>query len=82
MLAAPSRPTAIFAWHDTVAINVLAQAQEMSLRVPQDLAVVGYDNFHISALPQLQRLELGLEFSEEIVKVHAVILTEKKPAEA
>lgn len=34
VLTAPSRPTAIFAWHDTVAINVLAEAQELSLRVP------------------------------------------------
>ena len=54
VLRAARRPTAIFAWHDTVAINVLAEAAEMGLRVPQDLAVVGYDNFHIGALPQLQ----------------------------
>jgi DNA-binding LacI/PurR family transcriptional regulator len=53
VLGAPTRPTAVFCWHDTVAINVLAEAHEMSLRVPQDLAVVGYDNFHLSALPQL-----------------------------
>ncbi len=53
VLGAPSRPTAMFCWHDTVAINVMAEAQEMGLRVPQDLAVVGYDNFHLSALPQI-----------------------------
>ncbi len=54
VLSAPLRPTAIFAWHDSVALNVMAEAHELGLKLPQDLAVVGYDNFHISALPQLQ----------------------------
>jgi DNA-binding LacI/PurR family transcriptional regulator len=54
VLTATPRPTAVFAWHDTVAINVLAEAHALGLAVPQDLAVVGYDNFRVSALPQLQ----------------------------
>lgn len=54
VLSAPVRPTAVFAWHDTTAINVMAEAHDLGLRVPHDLAVVGYDNFRISALPQVQ----------------------------
>jgi LacI family transcriptional regulator len=54
LLGTSPRPTAIFAWHDTVALHVMAEAQAMGLKVPQDLAVVGYDNFRIGALPQLQ----------------------------
>ncbi len=53
VLGAPSRPTALFCWHDTVAFNVMAEASDMGLRMPQDLAVVGYDNLHVSDLPQL-----------------------------
>jgi DNA-binding LacI/PurR family transcriptional regulator len=54
VLSATPRPTAIFTWHDTAALNVMAEAQALGLAVPQDLAVVGYDNFRVSALPQLQ----------------------------
>nr|WP_315226456.1 LacI family DNA-binding transcriptional regulator [uncultured Albidiferax sp.] len=54
VLTAATRPTAIFAWHDAVAINVLAEADALGLQVPQALAVVGYDNFRVSALPQIQ----------------------------
>ena len=54
VLSAKKRPTAAFVWHDGVAINVMAVAQELGLDIPNDLAVVGYDNFGISALPQLQ----------------------------
>lgn len=54
VLSATPRPTAIFTWHDAAAINVMAEAQELGLKLPEDLAVVGYDNFRVSALPQLQ----------------------------
>ncbi|WP_342239825.1 LacI family DNA-binding transcriptional regulator [Inquilinus sp. OTU3971] len=52
-LSRPDRPTAIFAWTDKVAIAVLAAADDLGLRVPDDLAVVGYDNSWVAALPQL-----------------------------
>jgi DNA-binding LacI/PurR family transcriptional regulator len=54
ILSSDQRPTAIFAWHDSVALSVLAEAYTLGLQVPQDLAVAGYDNQRIGALPQLQ----------------------------
>jgi LacI family transcriptional regulator len=44
MLASESRPTAIFAASDTQALGVIAAARELSLHVPDDLSVVGYDD--------------------------------------
>ncbi|GAB4512693.1 MAG: LacI family DNA-binding transcriptional regulator [Anaerolineae bacterium] len=38
------RPTAIFAANDLMALGVIYAAQDAGLKVPDDLAVVGYDN--------------------------------------
>lgn len=50
LLHQKSRPTAIFAGSDIIAMGVLAYAQEIGLNVPKDLSVVGYDNSLISKL--------------------------------
>jgi len=48
MLHQPDRPTCIFAASDTQALGVLEAAQDLNLRVPEDLSVVGYDDIEIS----------------------------------
>lgn len=48
MLQLPDRPTAIFAASDTQALGVLEAAQDLNLRVPEDLSVIGYDDIEIS----------------------------------
>ncbi len=50
LLAAPDRPTAIFAANDLSAITTIEVAGEFGLRVPEDLSVVGFDNIPESAL--------------------------------
>lgn len=52
LLAAPDRPTAIFAASDGMALKVLDVAREQGLGVPEDLSVVGFDNIPESALAQ------------------------------
>jgi DNA-binding LacI/PurR family transcriptional regulator len=42
-------PTAVFAGNDTVAIGVMAAVQQKGLRIPEDIAVVGYDDIPIAA---------------------------------
>jgi GntR family transcriptional regulator of arabinose operon len=37
-------PTAVFALHDRIAISVLEASAELGLRVPEDLAIVGFDD--------------------------------------
>ena len=43
------RPTAIFAWSDDVAIYAMSHLRDLGLRVPEDVAVVGYDSTSICA---------------------------------
>jgi LacI family transcriptional regulator len=51
ILAAPNRPRAFFCWSDIDAIVVLNQAKKLGLRVPEDLAIIGYDNSSVAGLP-------------------------------
>lgn len=44
LLQSADRPDAIFCWTDFVAFEVLSVATEIGLAVPDELAVVGYDN--------------------------------------
>lgn len=46
--AMPERPTAIFAGNDQMAYGVLAVAQQQGIRVPEDVAVVGFDDIPLS----------------------------------
>jgi DNA-binding LacI/PurR family transcriptional regulator len=39
-----ARPTAVFALHDHIAVDVLAAAQLLAWRVPEQLAIVGFDD--------------------------------------
>lgn len=49
MLSQPNPPTAIFACNDLMAMGVLRAAAELGLRVPDDLAVVGYDDIEFAS---------------------------------
>lgn len=40
-------PTALFAWSDEVAIRAMNMCKELGLRVPDDIAVVGFDSTQI-----------------------------------
>ena len=44
ILASNTRPTALFAGNDTVAIGAMMAAREAGLSIPENLAVVGYDD--------------------------------------
>ena len=51
ILRATDRPTAVFVANDHMAMGVLDAARELSLNVPEDLAVIGYDNMEMTNLP-------------------------------
>lgn len=56
LLAEPeTRPTAIVAQSDLLAVGVIRAAEEIGLRVPQDLSVVGFDGIAVDGFTE-QRL--------------------------
>ncbi|HBY08583.1 MAG TPA: hypothetical protein DEH22_12655 [Chloroflexi bacterium] len=44
LLKLPEPPTAVFAAADTIAIGALEAAEEMNYRVPEDIAILGFDD--------------------------------------
>ena len=48
IMAMRPRPTAVFAANDSMAIGALSAFREAGLRVPQDLALVGFDDIPIA----------------------------------
>jgi len=44
LLALPTPPTAVFAACDTIAIGALDAAEKMNYRVPEDIAIIGFDD--------------------------------------
>ena len=50
----PAKPDAVFAASDTMAIGAIRFAREMGLRVPEDLAVIGFDDLPIASLSDFQ----------------------------
>ena len=48
LLSGPIRPTAIFAANDSMAVGALSAVREAALRVPEDVAVVGFDDVPIA----------------------------------
>ena len=44
LLRGKGRPAAIFGGNDVIAMGIMDAAKEMQLRIPQDLAIVGFDD--------------------------------------
>ena len=53
LLSLTERPTAVVAFNDMACVGALSAAEELGLRVPRDLSLVGYDNTYVSRLRHL-----------------------------
>lgn len=55
LLSLPNRPTAVFARNDFTAIGAMSAVKEAKLRIPQDIAIVGFDDIPLAVhtSPQL-----------------------------
>jgi LacI family transcriptional regulator len=51
LLSGEKPPTAVFVASDTMALAVLEECERRGVRVPDDLAVVGFDNIWVGRLP-------------------------------
>jgi LacI family transcriptional regulator len=49
-----SRPDAIFAANDLLALGAIQAIREQGLRLPEDIAVMGFDDIEFAALPEIQ----------------------------
>ena len=47
-------PRGVFAMNDQIALGVIQGVRELGLRVPEDVAVVGFDNIPMAAFPEIQ----------------------------
>ena len=63
LLALPQRPTAIFAFHDLVAVDVINVVQQAGLQVPRDMAVMGFDGLRAGfrTVPHISTVQQPLE---------------------
>jgi len=60
LLASPSPPSAVFVASDVVALGAMAAVRERGMRIPQDIALVGFDDIFLAAYlsPPLTTLRL------------------------
>lgn len=58
------RPTAIFVGNDPMAYGVIAVAEEYAVRIPEDVALVGFDDIPMSARMQPALTTIRQPFSE------------------
>jgi LacI family transcriptional regulator len=74
LLSLEHLPTAIFASNDQTAMGVYQVAQEMGLRIPEDLSVIGFDNIMESKYMGLTTVdqfisEMGFVATQMLIKL-------------
>lgn len=50
LLGRSERPTALLAFNDMAAIGALSAADDLGLRVPDDISIIGYDNTYLAKI--------------------------------
>ena len=68
LLAMPERPDAIFAGNDQIARGVVETLRDNAISVPEDIAVIGFDNWSVmteAARPQLSSIDMNLKLLGE-----------------
>jgi len=74
-------PTAIFASSDTQAIGIISAAQERGLSIPDDLAVIGFDDISIAEHIKLTTINQALKESGRLTVEFVIAAIEKKVSE-
>lgn len=63
LLTLPSPPSAVFAASDIQALSVMKVARQLNIRIPQDLAVVGFDDIDVAEHVDLTTIRQHLDES-------------------
>ena len=71
LLALADRPTVIFAANDAMAVGALSALREAGVRVPEEVAVAGFDDIPVARFlnPPLTSVRVG-SFAQEIGRAH------------
>jgi LacI family transcriptional regulator, galactose operon repressor len=75
-LSAERRPTAVFCANDLLALGVLQEMTLRGLRVPQDIAIVGYDDIEFAGAAAVPLSSVG-QPSEQLGRTAAQLLLEE-----
>lgn len=74
LIESEARPTALFCINDFIAIGVLHFLHEWGIRVPEDIAVVGFDDIAVSAIASISlttvaqpKYEIGRQAAERLL---------------
>ncbi|MBO0682491.1 MAG: LacI family DNA-binding transcriptional regulator [Candidatus Dormibacteraeota bacterium] len=74
LLELPEPPSAVFAGNDLIALGAITAAQQVGLRVPRDLAVVGYNDIPLAARLGVSTMRIPMH---EFGRVSARILLDQ-----
>ncbi len=74
LLSGPKPPRALFAASDLEAVGVLTAARELGLRVPEDVAVIGFDDIDLAGYMGITTINQSLD---ESGRTAATLLLEK-----
>lgn len=74
LLRRQERPTAIFAASDMIALGVMESARRRGLRIPEDLAIVGFDDIELASFAGLTTVrqpmqEMGRQAAEIVTRL-------------
>ncbi|MDV3252763.1 LacI family transcriptional regulator [Devosia sp. BK] len=81
LLEAPSRPTAILACSDYIAIGVIQTVRALGFSIPNDISLVGFDDMAFAALvdPPLTTIRQPVGAMGELAVKHLLALLEGTP---
>jgi LacI family transcriptional regulator len=74
LLSLKPRPTAIFAENDNMAVGALGAAFELGLRVPEDVAIVGFDDIDLAGAEAIQLTTVSQHIYEMGEKAVSLLL--------
>jgi LacI family transcriptional regulator len=72
LLDLPNPPTAIFAATDELALHVLKVARKRGIRIPDELAVIGFDDIDIAEYLELTTISQSLYESGKLAAEHLI----------
>lgn len=70
----PNRPTAIFATMDTLAIGIMEGLQENGIRVPQEVSLIGFDNWIGCDMVSPKLTTISQDLAEKVQDVLQILM--------